>query len=114
MTVISFPYHYEGLAPVLHPQDEAHYEFILNSSGYPLRVSYFDNKGLLKNASQGWATYELAYDERGRLVSCAFYKANGKPAMDKNLKFARQTGGTFYNSHGKPLKSFKNDWIGPL
>lgn len=116
---ISHPYHFEGLYPSLKPQSEDHYEFILSERGHPIRITYYNKRGQVINNKDGWAIFYLTYDDKGRLIESAFYKADGKPALGKSLGFAREfvtydeqglPQQLFYNPKGKVLKSPQKDW----
>lgn len=81
------PYHFEGLWPVLEPSNQAYYQFIYDESEKLLEITHFNEKGEIANNKEGWARYELSYDEQGRFAEGAFYyhKA-GRMILRKKLK----------------------------
>lgn len=80
---LSFPYYYEGLYPLFNPKGEEHFVFHLDSRRWPLRIEYFDEKGKLSNSEEGWAKFELSYDQGGNLTETAFYNSKGEKLRRK-------------------------------
>lgn len=116
---LSHPYHFEGLYPSLRPQSEDHYEFILSEIGSPIRITYYNRLGQVTNTKDGWAIFQLSYDDKWRLIESVFYKAEGGLVLGKTLKFAREVvqydeqglpQQFFYNPKGKVLKTPQKDW----
>ncbi len=100
----SKPHYFEGLWPLLNPKDQNHYQFVYNEKHQMLKVSHFNEKGILSPGSDGWAVYQLTYDAEGRVVEASFHKPSGSLSMSRSFKFARET--IQYDPNGKAVREY--------
>lgn len=111
-------HYFEGLWPVINPKSQDHYQFITHGKQQLLKVSHFNEKGELSSGLDGWAIYQLTYDEEGRVIESSFHKPSGSLSLSRSLKFAREViqyevngkaKREYFSPEGRRLKTIGND-----
>lgn len=105
---IAFPHYYEGMYPVLNPDDEPYFTVTYRENRQPLTITHQKN-GKPSNSDEGWARMQFIYDEKARIEEVHFLDEKGKPVLNKELGFSREIReytsekeykSTFYNGKG--------------
>ncbi len=86
-----------------------------DKKGNKEKVICYDGYGKKCNSERGWGEMRFTYDESGLPTSEAYYTVDGKPCVDKELKYHKVVSkynpmhllaeATSYGTNGKPVNS---------